>query len=122
MAKDKIELDINDVSPQAVIDKVQKSRLILFNQNDDDIELQTNLLTGLATTAVQQLRISSEDANSKEDQKIAAAMVNQLSKLKVHPFLDNAHTYEKIIPEIPDTVVNNDEMFIGLQEINYDDV
>jgi len=113
-------VDLEAVAANNVIATVQAHRLKLLLGDGGYSKEELKLLEGLASTALSEKRIVSEDLNSAADREIAASLARNIGRVHGNPFLVNDG--DKVVfkpPVIPDIETVPEETSQTLSDLEY---
>jgi len=118
-------LDTIDLSPDAVIEYAQRTRIELIQDKDISPKNKILALTGLTNTAVALKRIEADNNNATADRDTAVALANILKNVSDNPFVNvnSTNANIKIInPILPEIELVPDETSTDVHIIDYDDI
>ena len=118
--------DALDLSPNNLIDFTQKERLKLLNEDEvkSDAKLKLSVLDSVSFTALQSLKIKTDDANAAANKEVAAAIALGVLSIKGNPYelKDGINTSVAALPDIPEFKLVPGETSLELAILNYEDV
>lgn len=120
-----IVIDDSELTPDALIKRVQRHRLQLLLGGKGDLDpTEILLLNSIASTAVAVKRITTDDNNSAADREISQALVESLSHIKNDPFVSVSGYlhHPNHAPQLPAIDIVPDEITRGLTILEIKDI
>jgi len=110
-----------NTDPDSVIDKIQRYRLALLDNEAELDKLTLQLLADTAATAIATKRIEVDTNISKSDQEVSAAITTFLKKVTDNPFAHTNNTTNVTFnpPHLDNIVIVPDETLRGLVKMEY---
>lgn len=110
-----------DISPAALIKTVQTKRLKMLLGTEDMDKHKRYLMNEISETAVQCLKIESDEKTAGDDRDAAIAIASVIGGLKENPFYVAGGRANTVMVEVPDVPLLPGETGTELEILKYSD-